>query len=247
MSGTAELIFTGDELLRGDIVNSNQAYLGEALLAQGLFVTHAVSVADDEDLIAEAIRTAMARRPQVLVLSGGLGPTEDDLTREAVARATGRPLVFRQDLMDAIDARFAALGMVPTPSNRKQAFLPDGAQAIDFTGTAPGFWFIDDEVLVAALPGVPRELYQMWEDTLEQLVATHTRREGESAGVVVRRLRVSGMGESALADALRELPWHKGGLVIGHPGRHGWPDPGAPLRRYGRGPPAPGGGRGPGL
>jgi len=105
MSGTAELIFTGDELLRGDIVNSNQAYLGEALLAQGLFVTHAVSVADDEDLIAEAIRTAMARRPQVLVLSGGLGPTEDDLTREAVARATGRPLVFRQDLMDAIDAQ----------------------------------------------------------------------------------------------------------------------------------------------
>jgi nicotinamide-nucleotide amidase len=215
MSGTAELIFTGDELLRGDIVNSNQAFLGEALLAQGLFVTHALSVADDEGLIAEAIRSALARSPQVLILSGGLGPTEDDLTREAVTRATGRPLVFRQGLMDAIDARFAALGIVPTPSNRKQAFLPDGAQEIDFSGTAPGFWFVENDVLVAALPGVPRELFQMWEETLEAVVAGHTRREGESAGVVVRRLRVSGMGESALADALRELPWHEGGLVMG--------------------------------
>lgn len=215
MSGTAELIFTGDELLRGDIVNSNQAYLGEALLLQGLFVTHALSVADDEKLIADAIAAALARRPQVLILSGGLGPTEDDLTREAVSRMLGRPLVFHQELMDAIEGRFQDLGMVLAPSNRKQAYIPEGAQAIDFTGTAPGFWLVEDDVLIAALPGVPGELRQMWEETLEPLAAKHTRREDESAGVVVRRLRVWGMGESTLAEALRELPWHQGGLVMG--------------------------------
>ncbi len=85
------MIFTGDELLRGDIVNTNQAYLGQRLLDLGIFATHALSVSDDLAAIVAAIRDALARRPEVLVLSGGLGPTEDDLTREATAEALGRP------------------------------------------------------------------------------------------------------------------------------------------------------------
>jgi nicotinamide-nucleotide amidase len=215
LAGTAELIFTGDELLRGDIVNTNQAYLGEELLELGLFVDHALSVADDTRLIADAITTALQRRPDVLLLSGGLGPTEDDLTREAVALALDRPLVYDEDLMAQIEERFLALGLRLSDTNRKQAYIPEGAQPISFTGTAPGFWLLEDNVLVAALPGVPRELRHMWVDTLEPLVRKRLRREGGEAGVLVRRLRIAGMGESALAEALRDLPWRGSGLSVG--------------------------------
>ncbi len=215
MGGTAELIFTGDELLRGDIVNSNQVFLGEALLAQGLFVTHALSVTDDQDLIVAAIREALARGPEVLLLSGGLGPTEDDLTREAVSAALGRPLAFHQELMDQIEERFRQIGVHLGASNRKQALIPEGAEAIPFTGTAPGFWMLEGETLVAALPGVPRELYHMWEETLEPLLERRRGRQDPGTGVLVRKLRVSGMGESTLAEALKDLPWRHEGLSMG--------------------------------
>jgi len=103
---SAEMIFSGDELLRGDTLNTNQSYLGERLLDLGIFATHALSVADDLRAMVEAIRASLARRPVVLVLSGGLGPTEDDLTREAAAEALDRPLEHREDLFEMIKARF---------------------------------------------------------------------------------------------------------------------------------------------
>ena len=99
MRGRAEMIFTGDELLRGDILNTNQAWLGERLLDMGIFATHALSVTDDLDQMAEALRDSLRRRPDLVVLSGGLGPTEDDLTREAVSLALGRPLELHEDLI----------------------------------------------------------------------------------------------------------------------------------------------------
>ena len=102
MNRNAEMIFTGDELLRGDIVNTNQSYLGQRLLDLGIFATHALSVSDDQDAIVTAIREALSRRPEVLVLSGGLGPTEDDLTREATAEALGLPLEHHEDLLEEI-------------------------------------------------------------------------------------------------------------------------------------------------
>ena len=211
MRGTAELIFTGDELLRGDIVNTNQAYLGERLLELGVFATHAVSVTDDREAISRAIVSALLRHPDVLILSGGLGPTEDDLTREAVSDALGLPLVMREELLDAIGERFRLLGMHMGDSNRKQALIPQGAEAIPIVGTAPGFWMEDGETLLAALPGVPRELEQMWEGTLAPLISERLGLRDPDGQPAVRKLRLHGIGESTLADVLGEIPWRGDG------------------------------------
>src|SRR5680860_800697 len=101
-----QMIFTGDELLRGDIVNTNQVFLGEESLDIGLRVTHAVSVADDLWTIRDAVVSALEREPGLILVSGGLGPTQDDLTREAVASAVGRELQERKELLTAIQERF---------------------------------------------------------------------------------------------------------------------------------------------
>jgi nicotinamide-nucleotide amidase len=220
MHGTAELIFTGDELLRGDIANTNQVFLGECLLDVGLFTTHALSVTDDLDAIATALQAALIRRPDVVIISGGLGPTEDDLTREAVASALGRPLEHHEELLELIRIRFDQLGIHMGDTNRKQALIPEGATAIPFTGTAPGFWLVSGDTLVAALPGVPRELVTMWTETVEPLLKTRLggfkAEDGRPVqGVIVRRLRVYGIGESTLAELLGEIPWRGHGVDIG--------------------------------
>ena len=206
------MIFTGDELLRGDIVNTNQAYLGQRLLDLGIFATHALSVSDDLAAIVTAIRESVARHPEVLVLSGGLGPTEDDLTREATAKALGLPLEHHQDLLDAIRERFAARGFTMGDSNRKQAQLPRGATAIPISGTAPGYFLEFEGTLVVALPGVPWELKEMWESTIEPRLAAHP---GTGEGHAVRRIRVFGIGESMAAERLADIPWRGSDVEIG--------------------------------
>ncbi len=206
------MIFTGDELLRGDIVNTNQAYLGQRLLDMGIFATHAVSVSDDLGAIVAAIRDALARRPEVLVLSGGLGPTEDDLTREATAEALGVSLEHHEELLQEIQAKFASRGFTMGDSNRKQALLPHGATAIPISGTAPGYYIDHEGTLIVALPGVPWELKEMWENTIEPRLAT---REGSGDGHAVRRIRVFGIGESMAAERLADIPWRGSDVEIG--------------------------------
>ena len=212
MNRNAEMIFTGDELLRGDIVNTNQAYLGQRLLDLGIFATHALSVSDDQGAIVTAIREALVRRPEVLVLSGGLGPTEDDLTREATAEALGLPLEHHDDLLEEIRRRFAARGFKMGDSNRKQALLPHGATAIPISGTAPGYFLDHGGTLIVALPGVPWELKEMWESTIEPRL---TAQPGSGAGHAVRRIRLFGVGESTAAEKLADLPWRGSDVEIG--------------------------------
>lgn len=215
---TGEMIFSGDELLRGDTVNTNQCYLGERLLGLGIFATHALTVTDDLAAMVQAIKDSLARRPVVLVLSGGLGPTEDDLTREAVAEALGRPLEHHEDLLEAIRARFAARGFKWGESNRKQALIPRGMTSIPLTGTAPGFYAWHDGTLVVALPGVPWELKQMWEEWIEPVLRARPVAQGaEGAGTIqeVRRIRTFGIGESMLAEELKEFDWHDAEVSIG--------------------------------
>jgi nicotinamide-nucleotide amidase len=234
----AEMIFSGDELLRGDIVNTNQSYLGERLLDLGIFATHALCVTDDLAAMVAAIRESLARRPVVLVLSGGLGPTEDDLTREAVAEALGRPLEHHERLLEQIRERFESRGIVMGDVNRKQALIPRGASVIPLTGTAPGFWVRQDGTLLVALPGVPWELKEMWEGAVEPLLRERSGAGGaggaaESAGApgaegvadarhstaatgqVVRRIRTYGIGESTAAELLSEFDWHGADAAIG--------------------------------
>jgi nicotinamide-nucleotide amidase len=213
MDDAAEMIFTGDELLRGDTANTNQLYLGERLLELGLFATHALCVTDDLPAMVAAIRDSLSRRPVILVLSGGLGPTEDDLTREAVSEALGLPLEHHEDLMEKIRDRFVSRGFKMTDNNRKQALLPRGASAIPFAGTAPGFSLVHGETLLVALPGVPWELKDMWESTVEPLL--RARGADGRAGQIVTRIRTFGLGESMAADMLKELDWHGPDVTIG--------------------------------
>ncbi len=218
MGDSAEMIFSGDELLRGDTLNTNQPYLGERLLELGIFATHALCVADDLQAMVAAIRDSVSRRPVILVLSGGLGPTEDDLTREAVAEALGRPLEHHEDLLEQIRARFASRGFIMGDSNRKQALIPQGATAIPLTGTAPGFHVQQGETLVVALPGVPWELKQMWETTVEPLLRLRSQTQASATTLsaqAVRRIRTFGIGESMLAELLSEFDWHDPEVTIG--------------------------------
>jgi nicotinamide-nucleotide amidase len=217
-AAAAEMIFSGDELLRGDTVNTNQCYLGERLLDLGIFATHALSITDDLAAMVQAIKGSLARRPMTLVLSGGLGPTEDDLTREAVAEALGRPLEHHEDLFEAIRARFAARGYVMGDSNRKQAFIPQGATPIPLTGTAPGFYVWQGPTLVVALPGVPWELKKMWEQWVEPELRARPETRGTQGPVesqAVKRIRTFGIGESMLAEMLGEFDWHDPEVSIG--------------------------------
>jgi nicotinamide-nucleotide amidase len=233
VDGTAEMIFSGDELLRGDTLNTNQAYLGERLLDLGFLVTHALCVADDLAAMTSAISDSLARRPAVLVLSGGLGPTEDDLTREAVAAALDLPLELHDDLLEGIRNLFAARGLTMSDSNRKQALLPRGATSLPGSGTAPGFTLDSDGTTLVALPGVPWELKDMWENHFEPLLgrhpgaAPHTDRAAPphadlgaaqdfpTAAHEVRRLRTFGLGESLLAERLSDLDWRDPEATIG--------------------------------
>lgn len=211
MTISAEMIFTGDELLRGDAVNTNQAFLGAELLDLGILCTRALSVTDDSAAISEAVRESLARRPSVLVLSGGLGPTKDDLTREAVADALGVSLLHHEDLLLQIREKFASRGYPMGESNRRQALLPAGAQPVPIAGTAPGFTIMHGSTLIAALPGVPWELETMWNGTVEPLVRSLVA-PARGAGHVVRRIRTFGIGESSLADMISEFEW-RGSLV----------------------------------
>ncbi len=199
-----ELLSIGDELLLGDIVDTNAAWLSRRLGEIGVRIVRRATVGDDEDAIAEAVRQALDRTGAV-VCTGGLGPTEDDLTRQAVARVFGRPLRVDEDSLARIRARFAQLGREMPERNRVQAELPEGATVLpNDWGTAPGFAVEDDAGrFVVVLPGVPREM--------ERIVDAHVipflrRRWPEGARPLVHRvIRTTGIAESVLADRIADV------------------------------------------
>ena len=195
-----EIIATGSELLLGEQVDTNSAYIARRLREIGLPVHYKTVVGDNEDHMVDAIRIALARA-DVIVIGGGLGPTLDDVTRPAVARALGRELVFRQDLLDQIEARFRAYGRTMGENNRRQAYVPDGAEPIpNPVGTAPAFRIEHEGRVIVSLPGVPREM----EYLLEQAVIPYLKITLNLQRVmVVRTLHTVGEGESRL-DALIE-------------------------------------------
>jgi nicotinamide-nucleotide amidase len=197
----AEFIAIGSELLLGDLVNTNAAMVGRALAGVGIACTHHTVVADREDDIAAAIRSALARVDVVLV-SGGLGPTEDDLTREAVAAALGRALVRDRSIEDALRERFASFERPMPERNLIQADVIDGATVIDATwGTAPGQMIPVGEQLVILVPGVPGEL----SDMLERAVLPELAVRAGAGRIVTRTLHVAGVGESSVAERLRPV------------------------------------------
>ena len=198
----AEIIAIGTELLLGVTVDTNSAYLARQLATVGVPVRRVTLVRDDMAEIVALIRAALGRS-ELVICSGGLGPTGDDLTREAVAEATGRPLVFHQELLDAIAARFASFKRPMSPSNRQQAFVPADAFIIhNPRGTAPAFVAERDGHLVAALPGVPQELQYLTETALLPYLRDE---HGLRDVLVVREIHVSGLTEAAAGELIADM------------------------------------------
>lgn len=194
-----ELLAVGTELLFGDIVNGNAAWLGQRLAEAGVDVTTSVVVGDNVARIAGAVLDALGRADAV-VMTGGIGPTQDDLTREALALAAGVDLVRDPALEASLRSRFEALRRDVPEMNYRQADLPRGASSIpNPRGSAPGVRVEIGGGVAYALPGVPFEMERMFADTvLPDLLS----RAGEPACIVHRVLRTAGMWESAVAAAL---------------------------------------------
>lgn len=198
----AEVLAVGTELLIGDVVNGNAATIGRLLTDAGVDVVGSTAVGDDEGVIAAALHAALTRADVVLV-TGGLGPTQDDLTREALAAAAGVELRRDEALAEELLARYAGLGRRVPAMNMRQAQLPEGASAIpNPNGSAPGVRMELGGGVVYALPGVPHEMQAMVEQSvLPDLLA----RADAPAAIVSRTLHTSGMWESAVAESLADL------------------------------------------
>jgi competence/damage-inducible protein CinA-like protein len=198
----AEIIATGSELVLGETVDTNSAYLARQLAALGINLFRKMAVGDNEDRIAEVVAEALDRA-DLVICTGGLGPTVDDRTREAVARAVGRPLVFHQHLLDQIAARFRSFGRTMSESNRQQAYVPEGARIVENPrGTAPSFIVELERSIVVVLPGVPSEMRFLWETAIVPYLRDE---RGETSVILVKTLHAAGQGESVIGEMIADL------------------------------------------
>ncbi|HPP53733.1 MAG TPA: competence/damage-inducible protein A, partial [Thermoguttaceae bacterium] len=200
----AEIVVSGDEITSGQILDTNSQWLSQRLEELGVRVLYHTSVGDEIDAIAGVVRQAVGRSDIVLV-TGGLGPTPADVTREAIAQAVGRKLVLNEEALASIRQLFARRQRPMPPRNEKQAMIPEGARAVpNLNGTAPG---IDLEVRrpdgktcrLFALPGVPAEMREMW----THQVLGRLRQAGVGTRLILRRrLHAFGAGESQIVAML---------------------------------------------
>ncbi|HNY41811.1 MAG TPA: competence/damage-inducible protein A [Bryobacteraceae bacterium] len=190
----AEIIAAGSEMLTPERVDTNSLWLTQRLNDLGVEVTQKSIIGDDRDRLADAVRAAIDRSP-IIVLTGGLGPTEDDVTREAVAQALMRRLLYSDELMTALEARFARMSRKMSANNRRQAFLIEGARILpNPNGTAAGQWIDLPGRVVMLLPGPPRELEPMFTSHCTPLLAEML----PERSLCTRVYRVAGMPESEL-------------------------------------------------
>jgi nicotinamide-nucleotide amidase len=197
----AEIIAVGSELLTPDRIDTNSLFLTEELNKLGIEVLRKTIVGDNRELLAEAFRDALHRVP-VVIASGGLGPTEDDLTRETVADLLNRKLRRNDDVVRHIEARFRSFKRDMPAVNLRQAMVPEGAAVLENPrGTAPGLWLEDQGRMIALLPGPPRELKPLF---LEQVLPRLQRRVS-GVRMFKRELRVTGLGESHVEERIRPI------------------------------------------
>ena len=193
----AEIIAVGSEMLTPERVDTNSLHLTAELNNLGVEVVTKCVIGDDRERLSDAVRRAVSRS-EIVILSGGLGPTEDDLTREAVAQALDRKLIFSEELADVLERRFAQLKRKMAEINKRQAFLIEGADALpNDRGTAPGQWVEESGSVIMLLPGPPHELKAMF----ERQCLPRLKRLVPPLAIRTVFLRVAGMAESDL-DAL---------------------------------------------
>ena len=195
---TAEIIAIGSELLAPDRTDTNSLWLTEKLNGIGIEVKLKTIVGDDDARLEEAIRDA-ARRSRVIITTGGLGPTEDDITRKVAARAMGRRLLLDEKVLEWIRGRFESFGRKMPERNSRQAMVIDGSEVLDNpNGTAPGLFIEHQGTAIALLPGPPREMRPMF----EKFVLPRLAEKSGNLRLVRRVLRVAGMGESAVDEMI---------------------------------------------
>ena len=198
----AEIITIGTEILLGEIIDTNAQFMARKLRDVGIDLYRKTTVGDNSGRICDAIQHAL-ERCDIVITSGGLGPTVDDPTREAVALAMNVELDYRPELWTQIQSRFSRFGRQPTENNKRQAYVPKGAIAIENpVGTAPAFIIETDACAVISLPGVPREM----EYLLENAVLPYLSKRFQLSGVIkTRTLHTVGAGESQIDDRIGDL------------------------------------------
>jgi nicotinamide-nucleotide amidase len=198
----AEIIATGSELLSGGMPDTNSLFLAEELMDLGIATAFKTVVGDDEKDMEETFRRGL-ERAEVVVITGGIGPTEDDITRKVIAKIAKKRLVLNEDALRAIKAVLAGRGKEYMTANDRQALVPAGARLLqNSVGVAPGFFFEEGGRFIAALPGVPEEMRAMF---LEELKPVLAERVGGRVFLRRRVLRTCGMSESAVNQAVQDI------------------------------------------
>jgi len=197
---TAEILAVGTELLLGDTLNTNAQYLSKELAGLGISVYHHTVVGDNPVRLKKALADAFLRA-DIVITSGGLGPTKDDLTKETGAEYFDKKLIIDEDALKTLESFFIRTGRVMTENNRKQALMPEGARLIpNNNGTAPGCIISDGGKTLIMFPGPPRELIPMFEESVLPYLKERT-----DGTYVSRVLRLCGIGESAAEDMIKDL------------------------------------------
>ena len=215
----AEIVAIGSELLLGQIVDTNSAWMAQRLAGLGVNLFYKTVVGDNPQRMLEITNRAMDRS-DLVITSGGLGPTQDDLTREVVAQASNRDLVMDPTLLQEIEERFRRRGFIMTENNNRQAFIPEGATPVtNPNGTAPSFIVEDSRAVIYCLPGVPFEMKWLFDNELAPYIRG---RFGLSDAIYSRVLKVSDIGESGVDDLMGHLIADSVNPTVGvlaHPGQ----------------------------
>jgi len=199
---SAEIITIGTEILLGEIVDTNTRYLAHNLRSLGVDLYRTITIGDNEDRIASAIRESM-ERADIVITTGGLGPTIDDPTREAVAKAAGVETEFREDLWQQVVATIARYGRTPSENQKRQAYVPKGALGIaNPVGTAPCFIVETERNAVISLPGVPNEMEHVLH---ESIIPYLQKRFNLNEVIKVRVLHCAGLGEGMIDEKITDL------------------------------------------
>ncbi len=200
---SAEIICVGTELLLGDILNSNAQFLAQQLADLGIPHYYQTVVGDNPGRIKQVIEIACSRS-SILIFTGGLGPTPDDLTHETIADFFGAPLEEKPEIIENIAQKYARRGREMSPSNRKQALIPQGADILhNSSGTAPGIiWQPRPNLIILTFPGVPSEMHRMW----QEIAVPYLKSQGWGKEIIYSRtLKFWGIAESALAEAAADF------------------------------------------
>lgn len=198
----AEIVCIGTELLLGDIVNTNASFLGKELSSLGISVFHTTVVGDNKERIIQVLKTAYSRA-DLIITSGGLGPTEDDLTHESIANFLETNLEYKPEIEKRLKELFRIRGRELSKSNLKQAYIPKGSSILENAyGTAPGMIYNNDQKIILTFPGVPKELYEMWEKVAKPYLVNLL---PQKTTLKSRVLRFIGQSESKIGEDVSDL------------------------------------------